>query len=101
MQQMTPINWLFGINVPDAVDTSYMLILFSGGIFSFIVIFYLFMRNIWKYYETIVPLEPFIMSVFAFGVTENVFSSCNPVSVMLFSILLFPRHLVYSKKTKI
>lgn len=85
------IQWLVGTPSPGGVDTSYMIIFFSGGIVVFIYLFYKIMTSIWMNYKLILELEPVIVAMLFYGITENIFSSCNPLSVLFYSFLFFPR----------
>lgn len=95
IQQMSLLNWIIGIRLPDmAMDTSYLSILFSGGIFMFLIVFFLFYKRIRYDYDLLCGIEPVVIAVFMYGITENIFSSCNPLSVLIFSYLLYPSYRV-------
>lgn len=100
LTNMGVLQWLIGMSVPGGVDTSYMVILFSGGIITFIFLFYKIMKSIWDNYIIIKELEPVLLAMFCYGIAENIFSSCNPLSVIFYSFIFFPRYVKRSELPK-
>lgn len=100
MAQMNMVDWLIGFNIPEemAMDSSYLTLLFEGGIIIFVFIFTMISYNIWRNYDTIVKIEPFIVSVLAYGCMENIFSSFNCLSVIFFAYIIFSQSAKKGKK---
>lgn len=88
--KMETIDWLIGTNIPDdmAMDSSYLTILFEGGVPAFLLIFCILVVRIWRNYDTIIKWEPMIVSVLAYGCLENIFSSFNCLSVIFFTFII-------------
>ena len=91
--KMQPLDWLIGTNIPEdmAMDSSYMTILFEGGVPAFLFIFGMLVVRIWRNYETIIKWEPMIVAVLAYGAMENIFSSFNCLSVVFFTFIFYPK----------
>ena len=92
MAGMGIVDWLFGVGISDiGVDSSYMTILLQGGIIVFVLLFFFIFKHIWKKYEIIVELEPFIVTILAYGCMENIFSSFNCIAVIFYTFIFYPR----------
>ena len=100
MAQMNIVDWLIGVNIPKemAMDSSYLTILFEGGILIFIFLFTMIAFNTWRNYDSFIKIEPVIVSLLAYGCMENIFSSFNCLSVIFFASILFSQSV---KKHKI
>lgn len=86
---MTPFNYFFGLEIPEGqpMDSSFYSLLFDGGVFYLLIFFYLYER----YYHNVIRLGdlhyiPFVVFMLAAGFSENIFSSFNVLSVMMFKI---------------
>lgn len=91
LNNMGLLNWIVGTPLPEgeAMDGSYMMLLFSGGIVTVILFCFLIYRIMIKYYGQIFFYLPFLLSILACGVMENTFSSCRGLSVMFWSLLFY------------
>lgn len=102
MARMGIMEWIVGVGTPNlGVDSSYMMIFLQGGLITFISLFYFIFKHIWKKYDVIIELEPFIISLLAYGCTENIFSSFNCIAVLFFSFVFFPRAITRAKQKRV
>ncbi len=90
LSNFSVINWIIGFPQRNGIiiDSSYFMILCSGGA-ACVVYFW------WKYFDAIVnrwealyQYLPFIISMLAIGIGENIFSSANALS-LIFWFLIF------------
>jgi len=86
---MAAINFLSGIQiVDDPLDSTYMMFLFSGGIF-FVFVFLLFYINGIKNISDrdMKNYMPFIICMLVAGFTENTVNGINSLAIVFFCIL--------------
>lgn len=84
------MNFLFGFSIPEGqpMDSSFLALLFDGGIIYVLIFIYLYNN----YYNSQLSKGkylyfPFVLFVIAAGFSENLFSSFNFVSILFFKIL--------------
>lgn len=97
LNSMSPLNWIIGTHQIKGiiVDSSYFMILCSGGIMCIILFFGAFYKAIVKRWNYLSPYLPFLIATLAIGVGENAFSSANALS-FIFWYLIFE----YGKRQK-
>ena len=94
---MSPINWIIGFPMGQniIIDSSYFMILCSGGIGCVILFWGAYFKAILTRWNFLYPYLPFIIAMLANGVGENSFSSANGLS-LIFWFLIFchekPKH---------
>lgn len=91
---MSFIEYFIGIRLPESepMDSSFMMILFNGGIGFLAFFVYKYYVSIVKYFNSIYYYLPVIISVLACGVIENFFSSAKSVSIIFWLLILYPCH---------
>lgn len=84
------LNLIHGFRIPDGqpMDSSFLSLLFDGGLIYVIIFLYLY-NNYYKYQlsKGNYLYFPFVLFVLAAGFSENIFSSFNFVSIIFFKIL--------------
>lgn len=90
ISRMSFINVLFGISVPAgaALDNSYLMLWFGGGICLISVFCISFMISIIKNYPRIVPFIPVIICALMIGLVESKLSTCSGLSIIFWYISL-------------
>lgn len=87
---MSPINWIVGFPMGQniIIDSSYFMILCSGGIGCVILFWWNYVKAIIIRWNFLYPYIPFIIAMLANGVGENSFSSASGLS-LIFWFLIF------------
>lgn len=83
-------NLVFGYSIPEGqpMDSSYLSLLFDGGIFYVIIFLYIYDRY-YKYQisKNFIKYFPFVFFVLIAGFSENTFSGLNFVSIIFFKLM--------------
>lgn len=90
ISQMSWINYLFGINVPDnvAMDNSFLMLWFNGGLFLIFIFCITFLQTIVKHYDKVIPFLPIIISILMIGLVESRISTCSGLAIIFWYISL-------------
>lgn len=89
LYSMSPINWLIGVRIPEGpMDGSFWMLLFGGGLLWALFYYYNFYKSAVHYYTKWKPYLPIIAGVSAYGIAENIFWSCNGISI-IYWLLVF------------
>lgn len=86
---LSPLNFIIGIPQQKSIiiDSSYLMIFCSGGVWGLILFFGKFYKAIVCRWKIIVPYLPFLIAMLAEGVGENAFSSAGALSVIFWYII--------------
>lgn len=95
---MTPLNWMIGTHLPsdEPMDGSFWMLIFGGGIFWAMFFYYNFYKSSVCCFDKIVVYLPIIIATVAYGIAENIFWSCNGLSI-IFWMLVFSYYMEKSE----
>lgn len=90
ISQMSWINYLFGIKLPDnvAMDNSFLMLWFNGGLFLIFIFCITFLQTIVKHYEKVNQYLPIIISILMIGLVESRISTCSGLAIIFWYISL-------------
>ena len=89
-KEYTTREWIVGAprETDDPLDSTYLDIITKGGILLASFMSLSFAVSIIRRFKTTVPYLPFILALFASGLTETYFTSANGVSIILWVFIL-------------
>lgn len=92
INNMSPINWIIGFRQTKdiIIDSSYLMILCSGGFLTLFVFWNKFIKTILTKWNKIYQSLPFLLAMLANGVGENAFSSAGGLSLIFWYIIFSP-----------
>lgn len=98
---MSPINWIIGTRLPsdEPMDSSFWMLLFGGGIFWAIFFYYNFYKSSIYCFALFKKYLPIIVATIAYGFAENIFWSCNGLSIIFWTLTF--SYYIRSKNIKI
>jgi hypothetical protein len=84
-------NYLFGIAIPEgsAMDSSYLMLFFDGGISLIILFSYNAYKTIVNKYDEIKHLLPIILAMLSVAIAENTLSTASGVSIIFWTIIMY------------
>ena len=91
LRGMSPIHFFVGTEIPSGqpMDSSFMMILFNGGILLVIFFIIQFYHAIVKFYNQLYDYFPVIFSILICGLIENFFSAVRVLSVIFWILILY------------
>lgn len=100
LENMSAVNWLIGIRslAEEPMDSSFLMLLFNGGIMLFLLFLGTFLRSMIKHFDFIKPYLPIILSILASGIVENIFSAASSISVIFWLLIFQQKEQVYKSK---
>lgn len=89
LNNLTPLNLIIGFPQQKSIiiDSSYLMILCSGGIMALVLFFGKFYQAIVYRWKIVLPYMPFLIAMLALGIGENAFSSVGALSVIFWYII--------------
>ena len=90
LSQMSFLNWLVGIQIPEGIpmDGSYVCLMFGAGILGLVIFLYSFFRSMLKHFDKLKVFLPFLVGLLACGAAENSFSSATGLSVIFWFLFI-------------
>lgn len=100
LENMSAINWLIGLQLPigEPMDSSFLMLLFSGGLTLFLLFSIIFFQNTIKFFNNIKSYLPIILSILTCGIVENIFSSASGISLIFWLLIFYPPNIHKSNK---
>ncbi|WP_455665412.1 hypothetical protein [Phocaeicola sp.] len=86
---MTPLNWLFGIELPReyVLDNSYIVFVLNLGLVFSVFFLCFFMRTIYFHKRDYIQYYPFIISMLVTGIGENVLVAALPGNIIFWLLI--------------
>lgn len=100
LENMSVVNWVIGLRLPlgEPMDSSFLMLLFSGGLILFFLFSITFFRNMIRYFDHLKPYLPIILSILACGIVENIFSSASSISLIFWLLIFYQNNIYKSNK---